>query len=112
MYGGSIQGVQARIEPVTTDIDVINILCATDKPDLTRVGASTAIRTAGHPYAKRLNNQAQRAMVNLDLSYDGRENTLDLNECQPTGQQAGPCHRETPYAYFLGDCKDTIARKQ
>src|SRR5258707_138461 len=65
MYGGSIQGVQARIEPVTTDIDVINILCATDKPDLTRVGASTAIRTAGHPYAKRLINQAQRAKVSL-----------------------------------------------
>src|SRR5258708_31884627 len=112
MYGGSIQGVQARIEPVTTDIDVINILCATDKPDLTRVGASTAIRTAGHPYAKRLINQAQRTKVSLDLPYDRWENTLVLSEGQPTGRECRTCHGKTTCAYFSGVFRHTICGKQ
>src|SRR5260370_3711381 len=112
MYGGSIQGVQACIEPVTTDIDVINILCATDKRDLTRVGASKAIRTAGHPYAKRLINQAQSAKVSFDLPYDRWENTLGLSECQPTGREGRTCHGKTTCAYFSGVCRDTICGKQ
>src|SRR5260370_2404056 len=98
MYGGSIQGVQACIEPVTTDIDVINILCATDKPDLTRVGASTAIRTAGHPYAKRLINQAQSAKVTFDLPYKRSKNTLGLTESHPTGRQDRTRHTKTTSA--------------
>ena len=99
MDRGSIQCREARIGPVTTDVDLIDILGTPHNADITHVRTGTAIWTAGHTYTERHVRQAERMKIDLYLSHYLWEGTLSFGKCQSTGWECraghgkaiGPC---------------------
>src|SRR6266581_5560750 len=112
MDGGGVECVQARVEQVTTNIDVVDILGPANETNVAHVRSCTAIRTARHPYADRLIYQAKGTKVGLYLSNHRRKYTLSLSQCQSTGGECWTGHGKATCTYSGWIGRYAIAGKQ
>src|SRR5258708_30982002 len=112
MHGSSIERVQACVEQVTANVDIVDVLRAAYEPDVSHIRARTAIRAARHSYTYRHICQSQRFKVCLNLSYHCRQDTLGFGKCQSTGWHCRTRHGKTTCAHFSRIRRDTVGGKQ
>src|SRR6266566_4583878 len=112
MDGGGVKCVQAGIEQVATNIDVVDIPGPANETNVAHVGPCTAVRTARHPYADGLIYQAKCTKVGLYLSYHRRKCPLGLGQRQSTGGQRRAGHGKATYTYTGWIGEYAIAGKQ
>src|SRR6266496_4283608 len=100
MDGGGVECVQAGIEQVATNIDVVDILGPAYETNIAHVGPCTAVRTARHAYAERLIYQAKCTKVGLYLSYHRRKRPLSLGQCLSSTTHLWTGTGKSTYAYI------------
>src|SRR5207244_12928513 len=112
VHGAGIGRVQACVEQVTANVDIVDILRAAYEPDVSHIRARTAVRAARHSYTYRHICQSQRIKVCLNLSHHRRQDALGFGKCQTTGWQCRTRHGKTTCAYFSRISRDIIGSKQ